>query len=118
MTMRSEKMEQAYQQAKQDGTLIPLVQEPKLRGAPDFQYWKIIANRFPHDRHHSAHVLIVLKRDCPVDKISLEELEELWFGIFPWADKVFDYVKLNLSTLRSINHTPHLHLCVLKPDYK
>lgn len=118
MSLRSPEMEDRYQQAKKDGQLIPLASEAKLAGAPDFDYWKIIANRFPHDRHHTFHILVVLRRDCAVHEVSLEELEELWFSILPWADRTFDYVKFNLSSMRSITQTPHLHLYVLKKEYK
>lgn len=118
MTMRMNKTERQYQDARNEGTLVPLGQEPKLDYAPDFEYWTIVDNRFPHDRHHYDHVLIVLKRDCSVAEVSLIELAELWHKILPWADDKFDYVKLNLSSLRSVKNTPHLHLLVLKEDYK
>lgn len=118
MSLRSPDMEERYKQAKKDGQLIPLASEAKLAGAPDFDYWKVITNRFPHNRHHTVHMLVVLKRDCDVLEVSLEELEELWFGVLPWADNTFDYVKFNLSSMRSVNNTPHLHLYILKAPYK
>lgn len=118
MTMRTKEMEEKYQQARAAGALVPLSEEVELGGAPMFHYWKLVANRFPHDLHHVQHILIVLRRDCPVRDVTLEELEELWYGIIPWADNYFDYVKLNLTSLRSVQQTPHLHLLVLKPEYK
>jgi hypothetical protein len=118
MSLRTNETEQLYQEAKKAGTLIPLEQEVVLRGAPQFYYWKIIANRFPHDLHHAHHALVVLKRECPVERVTLEELEELWYSVVPWADRHFDYVKFNLSSMRSVVGTPHLHLLVLKGEYK
>lgn len=118
MTMRTKEMEARYNAAREAGRLVPLGQEIELTGAPTFHYWKLVANRFPHDRHHTRHILIVLRRDGPIEDVTLEELEELWYRIVPWADDYFDYVKLNLKSLRSVNTTPHLHLLVLKPEYK
>lgn len=118
MSLRTRKTEIEYSRAKVAKTLVPLGSEAKIPEAPDFQYWKIVANRFPHDQHHTHHVLVVLKRDCPVESVTLEEIEEMWYRILPWADDHFDYLKFNLRELRSIHATPHLHLLVLKEEYK
>lgn len=116
--MRSPEMEDKYKKARENGELVPLSQEPQVPGAPDFHYWKIVSNRFPHDRHHTRHILIVLKRDCGVYQICLEELEELWYQVMPWAEDKFDCLKFNMRSLRSVNQTPHLHLLVIKDEYK
>lgn len=118
MSLRTKKMEQIYADARAAKTLMPLAQEPIVEGAPEFAHWKIVANRFPHNRHHSKHVMVVLKRDCALDDVALVELSELWHTVVPWADAHYDYVKLNLSSMRTVNHTPHLHLLSLKPEYK
>lgn len=118
MSLRSKEMELRYSAAKINNKLIPLAVEPKAPGVPEFQYWKIVLNKFPHDQHHVKHYLVVLMRDCPVERLTLEELEELWYRILPWADDHFDYLKFNLKNLRSIKATPHLHLLVLMDEYK
>lgn len=118
MTLRTDATERAYSEAKASGDLLPLASEPSIANAPEFFYWKIVDNRFPHDEHHDIHKLIVLRRDCDVVELTTKEIEELFFEVIPWADDKYDYVKLNLSGLRSIKATPHLHLLTLKPEYK
>lgn len=118
MTMRMNRTERAYSEAKAAGTLVPLNEELSHPDDPGFEYWKIVDNRFPHDRHHDIHVMAVLKRDCDVAELTAEEVLELWQKVFAWADARYDYVKLNLSGLRSVKVTPHIHLLTLKPEYK
>lgn len=115
MTLRTKKMEHKYTMAKLNGDLKPLLEEEPI---VEFSYWKIVLNRFPHDKHHRKHILIVLKRECEVFKISPDELQELWYDVLPWAEtQGWHYTKLNFQVLRSVNHTPHLHLLTLKPEY-
>lgn len=119
MSLRTEETEERYQTARKMGWLKPLWEEPALPGAPEFKLWKVIDNRFPHDRHHIRNHLVVLWRDAPVEMISSAEWEEFWKKVMPWANRAgYDYIKFNLSSVRSINHRPHLHLLTLKQEYK
>lgn len=118
MSLRTEETENTYTKAKLEKTLIHLAEEPRLLGTPRFQYWKVIKARFPYDLHHKKHDLVVLVRDVPIAAISIVEIEELWREIIPWADNTYDYVKLNMSAVRSIEGTPHLHLLTLKEEFK
>lgn len=119
MSLRNEDTERHYQTARKMGWLKPLIEEPTLDMAPDFRLWKVIDNRYPHNQHHVRNHLVVLRRDCPVEMISTTEWEEFWKKVMPWANKAhYDYIKFNLSSVRSINATPHLHLMELKPEYK
>lgn len=115
MTLRTKEMEHKYTMARVTGQLKELIDEKSIH---DFKFWKIVNNRFPHNKHHQRHVLVVLKRTCSVEQVSLEELGELWYEVLPWAEEQgYHYTKLNFSVLRSVNHTPHLHLLTLKPAY-
>ena len=118
MTLRMNSTERAYQDAKAQNTLLPLQDEPEINEAPEFKYWRIIHNRFPHDRHHTTHHLIVLKRDCDANKLSDAEIIELHRRVIVWAESRYDIMKLNMPGLRSIKLTPHYHLMSLKEDYK
>lgn len=116
MTLRTPVTERAYQDARAAGDLKPLAEEAPLR---EFELWKLVDNRFPHDRHHTLNHLVVLKRDCPVEHINMLEWEEFWRVIMPWANNSgYDYIKFNLASVRSVNHTPHLHLMTLKREFK
>ena len=119
MTMRTPETEEKYRKAREDGTLKPLREEAKLAGAPEFRCWTVIDNRFPHDRHHVRNHLVVLKWDIEIERVSMTALEELWKEVMPWADRQgYDYIKVNLSNVRSIKGTPHVHLMELMPEYK
>lgn len=116
MSLRTPATEARYQAARASGQLRHLLGEPAVA---EFRLWKVIDNRFPHDRHHTVNHLVVLKRDCPVENISTTEWEEFWKTIMPWANaRGYDYIKFNLSNVRSVNATPHLHLMSLKQEYK
>lgn len=119
MSLRTEETELRYQTARRMGWLKHLTAEPTLDQAPEFKLWKVIENRYPHDRHHVRNHLVVLRRDCSVDRISTTEWEEFWRKVMPWANAAhYDYIKFNLSSVRSIAGTPHLHLMELKKEYK
>lgn len=119
MSLRTDETEERYQTAKKMGWLKHLASEPKLRNAPDFKLWKVIDNRYPHDRHHVRNHLVVMLRDAPVENISTTEWEEFWRKVMPWANaQRYDYIKFNLVSVRSIGGTPHLHLMELRPEYK
>lgn len=119
MSLRTEETENRYQTARRMGWLKHLASEQRLPGAPEFRLWLVIDNRFPHDKHHVRNHLVVLKRDTPIDRISTAEWEEFWRKVVPWAEtQRYDYVKFNLSSVRSITTTPHLHLLELKKEYK
>lgn len=47
MTVRKPETEQAYQNAKATGDLEPL---HLVKPIKEWDYWKLVANRFPHDR--------------------------------------------------------------------
>lgn len=119
MSMRTPKTEAIYQKAIKDGTTTPLSQEPKLEGAIDCVWWTIIDNRFPHDKRYKRHIMAVLNRDCNPHELHPDELYELWFKIFPWADaQKYDIAKFNFSSLRSINSTIHVHLAEVVDEDK
>lgn len=114
MTARTSAMEASYQKARKDNDLVPLVDEPAVK---DYHCWKLVKNRFPHDKLNSDHYLLVLKRPCEPYRISMHELEEMWKEILPELDKQFHYMKFNFGSLRSINNYVHLHICNHLPEY-
>lgn len=118
MSMRTPETEQKYREARAAGTLIGLENEPDAPGTPLFTYWRVVENKFPHDRHHTKHLLVILKRKCRFDELSLAELQELWHSVIFWADDKFDYIKFNFASVRTVPNIPHLHLLTLKGEYK
>jgi hypothetical protein len=117
MTARTEKTEQAYQEARARGDLQALDEIEPIR---EWTHWKLVENRFPHDKLNCRHFILALKRKvAPEDYWGLTEYElyELWWDIFPEVDNEFHYVKINLAELRSVNNVPHLHLCDHLPEF-
>jgi hypothetical protein len=108
MTARTAKLERAYQKAKSNGGLVPLYEETSLK---DWTHWKLVQNRFPHNKIVTKHQMVVLKREANIWAIKQEELIELWYVILPWADERYHFAKINLVAMRSINAVPHIHLC-------
>lgn len=117
MTMRHESLEEYYKEYRNslEDPNNQLHQEPSVI---DWKYWRLVNNRFPYTKMTTAHALVVLKRNCSLYKISSEELVELWVEILPWADKIYDTSMINLSAMRSIEGTPHIHLVTYLPEYK
>ena len=117
MTARTEEMEARYQEAKRVGDLESLEQ---ITPEGEWVHWKLVPNRFPHDKLNTRHLMLVLKRRVEDGKywdLREGELFELWWDIFPELDKEFHYFKINGEALRSIGNVPHIHVCDHKPEF-
>ena len=107
MYLRTKKLQEFYLEYKKTAPYEALHKEPSIR---EWQYWRLINNRFPYNKLASAHALVVLKRDCSIFHLTEDELNELWGVILTWADRIYDTSIVNFSSVRSVNHTPHVHL--------
>ena len=115
MTMRTPETEAKYATDRLNNNLTPL---NKVEPMKEWRFWKLIENSYPHDRHHTVHHMLVLKRPRPnVWRINLFEWLELC-RILEEVNPQYDYWKVNFSALQSIKNLPHIHLCVLKSEYK
>lgn len=114
MTARLPSTELAYQTAIKNGDVEPLHMVPAIK---QWRYWKLIKNRFPHDKLNTRHNMIVLLRECSLWDIAPAELLELWL-IFAEMDAEYDYIKINLKSLRSVHGIPHIHIADYKDEYK
>ena len=115
MTARTDAMERAYQEARAAGTLEQLNEVAPLK---EWAYWKLIPNRFPHDKLNVKHLMIVLKREANIWEIEQAELNNLWRDILPSLDAEYDYVKINLAAMRSVANVPHLHVAVYRSEFR
>lgn len=114
MTARTPALEAKYQEAKREGNLQPLHEIEPIK---EWTFWKLVPNKYPHNKLNVKHDMLVLKRPIGVWSMSLHEWAEL-YRILAEVDDQYDYSKLNLSAMRSINTTPHVHLCVYKEEYR
>lgn len=120
MTMRTEATEASYQLAKTSKNLKQLSEEPAIN---EWDYWRLIDNRFPHDRHHERHHLLVAKswgtREAPkqfwdLTPAALHQLQTILQNL----NGQYDVVKYNFPAIQSVPTVCHLHLLNLKPEYK
>lgn len=105
---RSAEGERIYQQAKIDGTLIPLKDEPRLY---DGKYWFVILNRFPWDDiTDDHHLVLVLKRKVSSEAdLTANEMKE---KAYIWEDqysKDYSHMVLGSTYYRSIKDHIHYH---------
>lgn len=79
-----------------------------------WQYWRLIENRFPYANWYSVHHLLVpLSGVAERHELSAAELTELETIVYGWASQHYHQVFENLSSLRSVRNLLHLHLVVL-----
>lgn len=117
MTARSEEMEARYQAARKAGTLKNLADEASIK---EWKHWKLVQNRFPHDKLNTVHDLIVLKRNVHESNywgLHDAEILELFREILPELDVEYDYFKINGHKCRSVTNTFHVHVCDHKEEY-
>lgn len=115
MTMRTEATEALYQEAKVSKILKSLTEEPAIN---EWKHWRLIDNRFPHDRHHDRHHLLVNTRGAAqfweLTPAAMTELQDILHNL----NGQYDVVKYNFPAIQSVPTVCHLHLLNLKDEYK
>lgn len=105
--------ESLYGLAKQEGSLIPLAEEPSIK---EWQHWRIIRNRFPYDLAFSSHDLLLPKRVVADRKdLSRAEASELDWLLVSYIEDSYDMVMVNTLKRQSVPGHYHLHLVSYKP---
>ena len=91
-----------------------------LSAIREWTYWKLVKPVSPHNRHHTGHLMLVLKRKC--DDIwqgtTNNEIYELWRDICQELDHEYHYLKINFEQMRSVDGYVHMHILVLKKKYQ
>lgn len=115
MTMRTELAEAKYQEARLLNQLKPLREEPAIN---EWDHWRLIENRFPHDLHNTRHHLLVSKAPRAqfwnLSAPALKELQEILRNL----NGQYDVVKYNFPAIQSVPQVCHLHLMNLKEEYR
>ncbi len=115
MSMRTPEGEEKYRQAKMSNNLKLLYQEQPIK---EFRYWRVVDNRFPHDKIAKVNHMIVLKREAEgLRHIYLMEWFEL-LKIIWFIRKDYDTFTYNLPSMSSVKNIPHAHLYKLKREFK
>jgi len=109
-TLRSDAMHTKYLTYPKDKDFM--VNAPSIK---DYQYWRIIENKFPYDTIAKTHHLLVPRRqalnwvDLDIDEMT--ELDNLMVYDLP---QDYDMILLNFPKAQSVKDWLHFHLIVVK----
>jgi diadenosine tetraphosphate (Ap4A) HIT family hydrolase len=103
-------MHERYQSAPKDPNFM--VNAPSIK---EYEYWRIIENKFPYDTIAKVHHMLVPKQQTAswLD-ISLSESAELDLLIMYELPKDYDMILLNFPKAQSVKDWLHFHLIVVK----
>jgi hypothetical protein len=79
----------------------------------DYEFWRLVPNRFPYDRFFSKSNMLITKRHTDENGITADErteLQELKLKLSECYDLIFE----NLPKQKSIPHHAHYHLVVIR----
>ena len=95
----------------------PLSDLPAIR---EWTYWKLVKPISKHNRHHTEHLMLVLKRPCGDiwQGTTNNEIYDLWRNVLPELDETYHYLKINFKLMRSVPDYVHMHVMVLKKKYQ
>ncbi len=114
MTLRTQATEARYQADKAAGRTRALADEPSIQ---EWTYWRLIDNRYPHDRWYTRHHLLIPKRVFPtIKEATASELMELFSILFTDLDNNYDSVKINYLRQQTKPEHLHFHLADYKTD--
>ena len=80
----------------------------------EFEYWRIIENKFPYDRIAKIHHMILPKRHVVESDLSDEEIQELKDIKEKDLHKDYDFMIEATHRMKSIPAHFHLHLIVAR----
>lgn len=108
--------EEFYQKAKAAGDTRPLAEEPSVK---EWQYWRLIGNRYPYTIAFREHHMLVTKRVIGgLQELKIEELLELIEILCTFAAEEYDLWFVNTNKKRSILSHFHVHLATYWPGRK
>jgi diadenosine tetraphosphate (Ap4A) HIT family hydrolase len=111
-SLRTRQGEQLYQDAKLDGTLKPLAEEPSIH---ETKYWRVIHNRFPYDEVFDLHDMLVPKRVFSLrSDMTLAEYIDLQNLIENYVEPTYQMIIDNTQHRRSILGHYHVHIATQK----
>ncbi len=105
--LRSEATQDLYQNAEVVPDFIAV--EPSLR---EFEYWRIIANRFPYDEIATSHHMLVPKRKFAEYAEMLPEERAELDSLIAGGLEDYDTLMLNTRRGRTVLNWLHFHLLI------
>jgi diadenosine tetraphosphate (Ap4A) HIT family hydrolase len=113
-SLRTDETEAQYESLKQTGHLergCPLCDSEAIT---EFDYWKIIPNRFPYDKIASLHHMVVPKRHTDGEDVTPEEIAKLLELRRHYLNDNYQYIFEALSNAKTIPAHFHLHVMITK----
>jgi len=114
MSLRLPATEAKYQADIKAGRTQSLSEVPSLK---EFEYWRIIPNKYPHDRIYRIHNMLVPKRVFPSLMNATKPERREYFQLLT-SELINDYdcAVMNFPSQQSITNHFHTHLGVVKSN--
>ena len=103
---RTRATQRQYQEDKEAGILVGLENEPPIQ---QYNYWKLIVNRYPYDETWRTSMLLVYIKNAQWDEIPTEAVIELHV-LKNSFKRIFDRITENGDAMTSVDYVPHVHL--------
>lgn len=111
--LRSTEMEKIYRQEMAKPSFAEscnLCKEPSIQ---EFEFWKIISNKFPYDKVARVHHMLLPKRCVEEKDLNEEERSELVEIKYGYINENYGHIIEATNKYKSIPGHLHLHLLVL-----
>lgn len=82
----------------------------------EYEYWRIVDNEYPYDRIASTHHLLMPKRCCDDNDLTVAEHAELIALRDTVLNDQYDCMVVNMPKYTSVKQHFHYHLIVLKEE--
>lgn len=117
MSLRTPLENWKYKRFLKNSGSQPLNELPAIR---EWVHWKLVKPISAHNRHHTEHMMLVMKRPCDdfYSKATNYEISELVREVLPELRKDYHYWKMNFDQMISIPEYVHLHIMILKKKYQ
>lgn len=113
-TLRTEESHQKYLKLIAEGILKNGCNLCKAPSIKDFEYWRIIDNKFPYDLIASVSHMIIPKRHTIEINLTNEEKKELEIIKSTYIQQNYELLLLQTNRGSSIPGHFHTHLITLK----
>lgn len=115
--LRTKKSQEKYSKFIANGFLgeeCNLCSEKKAKSLKKFKHWRIINNRFPHDRISKINHILIPKRHTLYEKLNKREKEEFEKIKLNYIEEKYDVLLEATKKRKSIPEHHHIHLIILK----
>src|SRR5690606_36300887 len=114
MGFRTEATQNQYDEIRKRGHLeqgCPLCEAVSLK---EFEYWRVVDNRYPYDKISQIHHMVIPKRHVIENVLTNAEKDELIIIKDTYLGQHYAYMLEALTGQKSIPEHFHLHVLVPK----